>query len=225
MTKEIMESKITLGQLTHSITDSKSTECPRCHVAIDARHVANGAKDGNKYQIVLACPRRECQELFIATYRASASGHSFDLFSVEPSTPKHYPFPDSIAKLSAPFVEIHNQAMAAESLGLDQLVGIGLRKSLEFLIKDFTISKNSEKGDAIRAMPLSRCINDHVDDPKIKQCATLATWLGNDETHYTRKWETKDVSDLKLLVKLTVNWIESELMTEKYMAEMAEGKK
>jgi hypothetical protein len=54
----------------------------------------------------------------------------------------------------------------------------------------------------------------------VKECAKRAAWLGNDETHYTRKWETKDVSDLKLLVKLTVNWIDNVLLTEKYIAEM-----
>ncbi|HKW51946.1 MAG TPA: hypothetical protein VJQ53_09455, partial [Candidatus Eisenbacteria bacterium] len=32
------------------------------------------------------------------------------------------------------------QAMAAEGASLDQLVGMGLRKALEFLVKDFAIS-------------------------------------------------------------------------------------
>lgn len=51
-----------------------------------------------------------------------------------------------------------------------------------------------------------------------------AVWLGNDETHYVRKWEEKDVNDLKLLVRLTVNWIDNVLLTKKYIADMSAGK-
>ena len=54
----------------------------------------------------------------------------------------------------------------------------------------------------------------------MKECAKRAAWLGNDETHYTRKWEDKDVKDLKLLVHLTVNWIDNVLLTQKYISEM-----
>ncbi len=40
------------------------------------------------------------------------------------------------------------------------------------------------------------------------------------ETHYIRKWEDKDVDDLKLLIRLTVNWIESHILTAQYTKEM-----
>ena len=35
-----------------------------------------------------------------------------------------------------------------------------------------------------------------------------------------RKWEDKDINDLKTLIKLTMNWIESFLLTEHYKKEM-----
>lgn len=43
-----------------------------------------------------------------------------------------------------------------------------------------------------------------------------ASWLGNDETHYVRKWKDKDISDLKKMIELTVYWISYELKTEEY---------
>jgi hypothetical protein len=55
--------------------------------------------------------------------------------------------------------------------------------------------------------------------------AKRAAWLGNDETHYIRKWEDKDLDDLKKLIKLTVLWIEMEQMTKDALVEMPEGKK
>ncbi len=118
------------------------------------------------------------------------------------------------------FVEIYNQAMAAQSAQLDQLVGIGLRKALEFLIKDYTVYKQPKSAEEIRTMPLGKCIGLYVDDEKVKACAKRAAWLENDDENYVRKWETKDIKDLKVLVKLTENWIENCLLMEMYLSDM-----
>ena len=76
------------------------------------------------------------------------------------------------------------------------------------------------QAETIKTTSLGQCIKDWVDDPKIKASAKRATWLGNDETHYSRKWEDKDLEDLKVLLKLTTNWIESSLLTKRYEGEM-----
>jgi hypothetical protein len=55
--------------------------------------------------------------------------------------------------------------------------------------------------------------------------AQRAVWLGNDETHYERRWEDKDIDDLKRLITLTVNWIHNDLLTEAVIADMPAGKK
>ncbi len=52
-----------------------------------------------------------------------------------------------------------------------------------------------------------------------------AFWLGNDETHYLRKWEQHDVDDLVTLIKLTTNWIEIEHLSKSYVEEMPESGK
>ena len=49
--------------------------------------------------------------------------------------------------------------------------------------------------------------------------------MGNDETHYVRKWEDKDLEDLKKFIQLTEHWIESEHLTREAIAEMPKGKK
>ncbi len=132
--------------------------------------------------------------------------------------------PAEVAAISPSFVEIFAQVDQAEAAKLDQLVGIGLRKALEFLVKDFAAGKNPDKAEAIRKSLLASCIKDHINDSNVKACAERAAWLGNDETHYTKKWEDKDIGDLKLLVRLTVNWIENVVLTDKYMADMKPGK-
>ena len=47
-----------------------------------------------------------------------------------------------------------------------------------------------------------------------------AIWLGNDETHYERKWVDKDIDDLKTLIDLTLHWINYETLTEQYKESM-----
>ena len=96
----------------------------------------------------------------------------------------------------------------------------GYRKALEFLIKDYVIRKHPEDEAAIKAKPLGRCINDDVEDPKTKAVAKRATWLGNDETHYLRRWLDRDLSDLKRLIGLVLYWIEAEHLTEEAFQSM-----
>jgi hypothetical protein len=60
-----------------------------------------------------------------------------------------------------------------------------------------------------------------VEDANVKECARRAAWLGNDETHYERRWTDKDVTDLKRLITLSANWIENVLLTRKYVKEMS----
>ena len=45
---------------------------------------------------------------------------------------------------------------------------------------------------------------------------------GNDETHYVRKWEGKDINDLKKLISMTIAWIEIEQLTVDLAKEMPE---
>lgn len=125
-----------------------------------------------------------------------------------------------ISQVSPSFYGLYKQALAAEHHGLTDVFGMALRKALEFLIKDYAISKNPNEETAIKAGLLGTVIKKHVSDPNIKICAERAVWLGNDETHYERRWTGHDVTDLKTLIQLTLNWISNELLTAKYLGSM-----
>jgi hypothetical protein len=128
--------------------------------------------------------------------------------------------PEEITKLSSNFVEINGQAATAEQYGLNQIAGVGYRKALEFLIKDYCITRHPDKAKEIKGAWLATCIKTYVDDANTKLCAERAAWLGNDETHYVRRWEDKDIGDLKILIKLTIAWIHNNLLTKKYLSDM-----
>jgi hypothetical protein len=174
-------------------------------------------------QMPFRCPRQRCGTLFISQYTPEIDyrrNYHFELSALFPYLPDKAKIAEGVAKISANFVKIFNQSLAAESHNLDQLVGIGLRKALEFLIKDYCIHKHPEKAADIKTRLLGQCISNYISDSNIKDCAARATWLGNDETHYTRVWTENDINDLKFLIQLTQNWISNELLTEEYRSAM-----
>ena len=203
--------------------------CPICHTSVSPK-VLRGTERGNKdIQIVFQCTKAECKEFFKEFFIGTYEKNSNRPFLYKRSAPKKHQktkIPDSIEEISPTFAEVYDQALSSAAFELPQLTGIGLRKALEFLIKDFAITrieKNEEtkkKEGEIRAMFLGACINEYIDDPRLKATAQRASWLGNDETHYTRRWEDKDIEDLKVLIRLTMNWVENVLLTDEYTDSM-----
>lgn len=212
------------GSEEQVMLDRTPDQCPLCHRSMHAKPIYLVRVPGSRLQCVYKCPSQECGRLFIATYGSTGGGVTHPYLSSAPLVPKEVDFPESIVEVSPTFVEIYNQAMYAESQELNQLVGIGMRKALEFLVKDFAAAENPDQAQSIRSKPLGPCINEHLTDPNIRECAKRAVWLGNDETHYVRKWSDRDISDLKVLVRLTANWVDNVLLTKKFIAEMQQGK-
>jgi hypothetical protein len=134
-------------------------------------------------------------------------------------------FNPSITELSPNFVEIYNQAFIAEQQNLSQICGVGYRKALEFLVKDFCIKYNPDDEENIKVAKLAYCIETYVGSEKIEQVAKRAVWLGNDETHYVRTWVNKDLSDLKSLIDLTIYWAEMEELTRRLEIDMPKPEK
>lgn len=214
--------------------DEHFSQCPICSQHIDAKFIA-GVQDNEspfpQAQICYRCTNKKCQRLFLGLYQfvKKVNNTSYYVHVVaQPVTQIKREFPPAIQTLSPTFIEIYNESYAAEQLSFMQICGVGYRKSLEFLIKDYLVNldkDNEEHVEKIKKKMLGPCIAEDIKDGNIKAVAARATWLGNDETHYTRKWEDKDVKDLKKLIDLTVYWIDSEELTKQALADMPQGKK
>lgn len=212
--------------------DRDPDECPICHHGVSPSNIGSNLilrpdlDGGNTVQILYSCPRNECQWAFIASYTQNRDYRTHypqgDYYlrnclphrSVEPDTAYE------LKELSPSYHKVLAQSAAAEGFQLDQIAGCGFRKALEFLIKDYAMHKYPDDASAIKKKMLGACINEYCSDANVKVCASRAAWIGNDETHYIRKWEEKDLSDLKVLLRLTAAWILNELLTEKYLREM-----
>ena len=182
-----------------------------------------------KLQAIFQCPLSKCRELFIAYYvddveRPGRMEPDYRYVGSAPWSLEKEEFPAVINKFSPKFSEIYNEAIGAEKRGYKNICGAGYRKALEFLIKDYLINEIHNDPAAIREEPLGACINRYVESPKIKESAKRAAWLGNDETHYYRTWEDKDLEDLKRLLKLTLHWIEDECDTRQAVKDMPDRK-
>ena len=162
-------------------------KCPICHHAIAPEYSSGIIVNYQNIDLAFQCTN--CRNMFIGKYK-KYSGSQYSLENVWPIVPESVDFENEIKEVSPMFVETYNQAIYAESNSLHQLTGIGLRKSLEFLIKDFLISQENDE-NTIKNSTLSQCINNFIDDNNLVEISKRATWLGNDETHYVRKWENK----------------------------------
>jgi hypothetical protein len=172
---------------------------------------------------IFRCPRNQCSKFFIARYQSS-NGFATLTESV-PMSPLSSPHASQVKGVSPSFIKIYGQAEAAESQGLGEIAGVGYRRALEFLLKDYLIAStdNEDTKTEIRASFLGRCIDKFVKNENVRVVSKRAVWLGNDETHYVRLWEGKDVKDLKSLIALTESWIELELRTVEWQKEMPDG--
>ncbi len=195
-------------------------ECPHCH-----KHVIPIPKSDylNSEQftvyLTLVCPNSECDEPFIATYwREEHNIYRYEtILKYSVATEK---FSDEINEISPMFQKIFNEAYFAQQNDLLEICGVGYRKALEFLLKDYLITLFPNKEVQIKNNSISNCITSFVEDSRLKSTANRAVWLGNDHTHYEKKWNDKDLGDLKTLIKLTINWIESEILTKKFNESM-----
>tara|TARA_R110002051_G_scaffold219450_2_gene283488 strand:+ start:3267 stop:3905 length:639 start_codon:yes stop_codon:yes gene_type:complete len=195
-------------------------ECPFCHNSISP-NVISGFKGKSQLEVFMSCPKGTCRQTFIGYYNYIGGNWLYDnRTTIGNLLIKE--FNESIVEVSPSFVQIYNEAYSAEQHNLKEICGVGYRKALEFLIKDYAILKNETEKEKILKMRLAGCIKEYVSDERIKTVVKRAVWLGNDETHYVKKWETKNLQDLKKLIELTVHWIEMEKLTESFETEMPE---
>ena len=225
-----MKSAITKLYLLNKLEIKESTiefstpdYCPKCHAPFVHNFSKAIATDKKKVEIFLHC--NHCSSSFIATFEGYINNttreysndpyfFAYNLETCEPIYPENKLFSEKIANLSPMFQTIYNQANTAESYSLNEIAGMGYRKALEFLVKDFCIHLNPDKKAEIENILLGKCISTYISDEKIKNLATASTWIGNDETHYVRKHIDKDIQDMKKFIHALLYFIEYQLTVE-----------
>lgn len=121
---------------------------------------------------------------------------------------------DNLQKMFSEFAKVFKQAKEAEEAQLDQIAGMGYRKSLEFLVIDY-----------LKAYPVEGVTDQWLENPKIslsqkiskiksdrmQVLARAASFLGNDETHYTRRHPEHDIDSIKAFIGALLAEIQNEI--------------
>ena len=200
-----------------NVTVEEVGVCPCCNIATSPTFI-NGyliASKENYIQptafVILYCPN--CSHLYIAKYYIpigigyeDAGAYPSEVY---PHSVKLPTFSENINRLSPMFVETYKQACYAEvNENTSGLAGLGYRKSIEFLIKDFLINLKHQDKDTIIQLELSKCVDKLEKD--LQDIAKASVWLGNDETHYFKKNTDYSIQDLKMFIECLVIEIERE---------------
>ena len=142
-----------------------------------------------------------------------------DIF-MEPDPPIALNYDESIDTISPSFSIIYRDAVMSEKNGLNTLIGLGYRKALEFLLKDWMINEHPDEAERIKRQNISSCIKQYISDAQLKTCLERTIWLGNDEAHYVREWPQKSIDDLKKLLEISLHIIAGKLLIEKLPEDM-----
>ncbi|MBB6109730.1 protein of unknown function [Mucilaginibacter lappiensis] len=193
-------------------------KCPHCHLGLVPEYIFGYVNKSFLY-LSFNCPRESCLGYFLVVYQADHNSH-YHIDCYVFGSPEPVKHPQIINTISPSFVDLYRQAQSSQDYGLNDVCGMGFRKALEFLIKDYIVFKDPLQKSTIEKKLLGPCIKDHIDSQKIKDIANRAAWLGNDETHYVRKWVNMDVNNLKQLIQLTTHWIETEYLTDQMIQAM-----
>ncbi|MGJ0867569.1 hypothetical protein ACR76M_01150 [Enterococcus innesii] len=124
--------------------------------------------------------------------------------------------PESIKKLSSEFENIYAEADTAYKTGLNHLAGMGFRKSVEFLLTDYLLETYKDDEDKIKSIknPKTSMITKikMLNKERLETLATASAWIGNDETHYSRRHLDFSVEDLIAFINAFVSEIENDIV-------------
>lgn len=213
-----MKKDIEVTNLNTGCEEDASVElahvCPFCGHALSPELLYSSLieyenNDNNKIFILNYCSNCDNEFMSIHSYDSSDDGYLFD--SSAPVLFSEHAFSDNIQSLSPQFALTYNESLHAENLGLNSICGMGYRKALEFLIKDYVISKFSKEKSKIEQLPLAQCIGTYISDERLKTLAKASAWLGNDQTHYVQKHTSHGIKALKQFINAFVTFIDADL--------------
>lgn len=211
--------------------------CPHCHVTNTPHHKwiiqTRDTDNVDCYISTWQCSNAKCNKVLVAQHKLSGANFQFTRFLN--GLPKGPDWPKPILELKSGklnkegqavqsnFIKTYLQSLEAENYGLDELAGMGYRKAIEYLVKDWAIHNNPDDREKIEKSWLGAAIKGYFEGD-LKEILERATWLGNDQAHYNRLFEEFDIEVLKELIDLIMVELDREYKKAHYI-EMIKSKK
>ena len=204
--------------------------CPHCHVVNNPnKQWQMQSRDTDNSQILIAvwtCTNNKCQKLIVTLHHSTTGEYPFTRFLN--GLPKGPDWPKPIADLKSGnpkdtntpedsrFIKTYLQSLVSENMGLDEIAGMGYRKAIEYLVKDWAIKNVPADKEKIEALWLGQVISNYYDGD-LKDILERATWLGNDQAHYNKLFEEYEIADLKELIALIMVELDRQFKKNHYI--------
>lgn len=161
---------------------------------------------------ILICSSNSCKRPFLKSYLYNEYKDEYSDFPIHPTQNIRLDLPENIRELSPIFIENYKQTLLAKRYNLSELVGMGYRKSIEFLVTDFVLWKRPQDKSKVLKMTLKQIIDTYLqENPNLYTMSLACAFLGNDFSHYERRHLDKDILDLEAFIKVLVSYISYEL--------------
>jgi hypothetical protein len=208
--------------------------CPHCHVANEPSNLFRHFDSyQNKLFSVWRCNYKQCNKIFVVTHKSN--GTSYIIERNLNGLPKGPIWPEPILNLKdgrtigtgneteSKFIKTYLQSLESEANGHDEIAGMGFRKAIEYLVKDWAIQTYPNEKEVILGKWLSGVIHDYFSGD-LKEILERATWLGNDQTHYNKLFEEYNISHLKELISLIMVELDREFKKKHYIENIEKRK-
>lgn len=190
----------------------KPRYCPICSTPQEGRREDSKlwALGNGKYYGTVMYTCNSCNKRYLATYDLDVPSKTGKFSSFHPALAVEYEN-DLLEPVSQKFINAYSQALRAEHAGDIDLAGMGYRKALECLLKDFAITELGVDISAVEKLSVYDVIGKYYDND-IQVSADVVRILGNDYTHYESKHPETDFNVLKRYMDIFVALIETKVL-------------
>jgi len=194
------------------ISANKPLYCPLCSIP-QSGMLKEGKyflRSNNLFYVTFFYECSVCHNTYLTIYDVDCNDKKAKFKAFHPSISPSY-FDDKLSKISERFIDMYNQALTCENSNHIELAAIGYRSSLEYLIKDYAINELNEDKDSVGKMSLSNAISKYLDSEAVNS-ADVVRILGNDYTHFERKYPEYDFEILKAYMEIFIQQIRTKYM-------------
>lgn len=208
--------------------------CPHCHIANEpAILFKHHDTKVNKLISVWRCNFNKCNKIFVVSHKKDEATYIIE--RTLNGLPKGPIWPEPILNLKdgktietskvleSKFIKTYLQSLESEANGHDEISGMGYRKAIEYLVKDWAIQTHPTEKEKILGKWLSAVIQDYFTGD-LKDILERATWLGNDQTHYNKLFDEYNISHLKEIISLIMVELDREFKKRHYIENIEKRK-
>ncbi len=210
--KDTKLSKVVIGSNRYYESEVP-IKCPYCDTVIEPHpiHCAglNYTDTSNVY--ITTFRGNCCSKVFFTTHEIDKTSKKGTFLYVYPFT-KSRRFTNAVQIISPRFIQLYNQAFFAEKHNFFELAGSGYRSATEVLIKDYAINILKEPYNKVVKKTLYEAIGAYLPSIKLSTSADVVRVIGNDYTHYERKYKDVDFDILKQYLEIFIQAIITEYL-------------